>query len=45
MKYSKLMSLATASYGVFAAVKPRHLGNAMQAPEAQASTFDLMAYT
>lgn len=45
MKYSKLLSLATAAYGVFAAVKPRHLGDAMRASGPEASTFDLLAHT
>ncbi len=45
MKYSKLISLATAGYGAFAAVKPRHLANGVEAPAAQAPAFDRMAYT
>ena len=45
MKYSKLMSLATASYGVFALVQPRHLANGIEAPALQAPAFDRMAYT
>ena len=45
MRFSKLMSLATAAYGVFAAVKPRHLADGIQAPPTQAPAFDQMAYT
>lgn len=45
MKYSKLISLATAGYGVFAAVKPRHLATGLEAPDTQAPAFDKMAYT
>ena len=45
MKYSKLISLATASYGVFALVKPRHLADGIEAPALQAPAFDRMAYT
>ena len=45
MKYSKLISLATAGYGAFAAVKPRHLADGIEAPAAQAPAFDRMAYT
>lgn len=45
MKYSKLLSLATASYGVFALVRPRHLADNLEAPAGEAPAFDLMAYT
>jgi hypothetical protein len=45
MKYSKLLSLATAAYGAFALVKPRHLADGVEAPTAQAPAFDKMAYT
>ncbi len=45
MRYSKLLSLATAAYGVFALVKPRHLADGVQAPAEQAPAFDRMAYT
>ena len=45
MKYSKLISLATAGYGAFALVKPRHLADAIEAPADQAPAFDRMAYT
>lgn len=45
MKYSKLISLGTAGYGVFALVKPRHLADAYEAPAAQAPAYDRMAYT
>ncbi len=45
MKYSKLFSLATAFYGVFALAKPRHLADNLEAPAEQAPAFDRMAYT
>jgi hypothetical protein len=45
MKYSKLISLATAGYGAFAAVKPRHLAAAVEAHADQAPAYDRMAYT
>lgn len=45
MKYSKLISLATAAYGAFALVKPRHLAEGLEAPAEQAPAFDRMAYT
>jgi hypothetical protein len=45
MKYSKLLSLATAAYGAFALARPRHLADGVEAPEAQAPAFDRMAYT
>ena len=45
MRFSKLLSLATAAYGVFALVKPRHLADGVEAPAEQAPAFDRMAYT
>jgi len=45
MRYSKLLSLATAAYGAFALAKPRHLADGVEAPESQAPAFDRMAYT
>ncbi len=45
MKYSRMLSLATAGYGAFALAKPRHLADALQAPAEQAPVFDKMAYT
>ncbi len=45
MKYSKLISLATAAYGVFALAKPRHLADGIEAPTVQAPAYDRMAYT
>ena len=45
MRFSKLLSLATAAYGAFALAKPRHLADGVEAPEAQAPAFDQMAYT
>ncbi len=45
MLYSKLLSLATASYGAFALARPRHLAEGIEAPADQAPAFDRMAYT
>ena len=45
MKYSKLLSLATAAYGAYAIAKPRHLADVIEAPTDQAPAFDRMAYT
>jgi len=45
MKYSRLLSIATAAYGAFALAKPRHLADAIEAPADQAPAFDRMAYT
>jgi hypothetical protein len=45
MKYSKLLSLATAGYGAFAALQPRHLATVLEVPASQAPAFDRMAYT
>lgn len=45
MKYSKMLSLATAAYGAFALAKPRHLASGIDAPPDQAPAFDQMAYT
>ena len=45
MKYSKLLSFATAAYGAFALAKPRHLADGIEAPASQAPAFDRMAYT
>ncbi len=45
MKYSKLISLATAGYGAFALARPRHLADGLEAPTQQAPAFDRMAYT
>ncbi len=42
---SRILSAATAAYGVFALVKPDHLGSALDAPKDQMPAFDLMAYT
>jgi hypothetical protein len=40
---SRLMSTATASYGVYALAEPRHLGNAVDPKNA--SSYDLLAQT
>ena len=40
---SRLMSTATASYGVYALAAPRHLGNAVDA--SNAADYDLLAQT
>ncbi len=45
MSYSKLISFATAGYGVFAAVKPRHLADGIEAPAELAPAYDQMART
>ncbi|UJH70194.1 hypothetical protein [Ornithinimicrobium sp. INDO-MA30-4] len=42
---SRALSAATAAYAVFALVKPRHLGDALKAPEGQKPAVDLVAYT
>ncbi|MGB3828711.1 MAG: hypothetical protein WA962_08020 [Ornithinimicrobium sp.] len=41
---SRILSAATAAYGVFALVKPEHLGSGVKAPLTQRPAFDLMAY-
>ena len=45
MTYSKLISLLTATYGVFALVRPRHLADGIEAPAVQAPAYDQMART
>ena len=42
---SRVISAATAAYGLFAAVKPNHLPTALEAPEAQVPALKRMAYT
>ena len=42
---SRFMSAATASYGAFCLVKPRHLGDAMKANPVEKSAYDVLAYT
>ena len=39
-RLSRLMSTATASYGVFALVRPRHLGNALTNDPVQQADYD-----
>jgi hypothetical protein len=45
MRYplSRLMSAASASYGVFALVRPRHLGNALTKDPVQQADYDRLA--
>ena len=45
MRYSKLLSLLTAAYGVFALARPRHLAQGVQTPAVEAPAMDRMAYT
>ena len=47
MRYprSRLLSLATAAYGAFCFVRPGHLADGVDAPEAQRPAFERMAYT
>jgi hypothetical protein len=42
---SRLMSAASASYGVFALVRPRHLGNAMTQNPVKQADYDPLALT
>lgn len=41
---SRLLSAATMAYGVYAAVKPRHLAESMHADPGRARTWDKVAY-
>lgn len=41
---SRILSGATAAYGVFAVIKPEHLGSGVKAPLPQRPAFDLMVY-
>ncbi|QNN54586.1 hypothetical protein [Nocardioides mesophilus] len=43
--WSRLMSAATASYGVYALADPRHLGRALTDNEPEQAGFDLLART
>lgn len=45
MKYSKLVSLATAGYGAYCVARPRHLADALEVPAEQAPAIDKLAYT
>ena len=45
MRYSKLLSLATAGYAVYCAVRPRHLADALEVPAARAPETDRLART
>lgn len=47
MRYprSRLLSLATATYGAFALVKPGHLADGLEAPPEQRPALDRIAYT
>lgn len=42
---SRIMSTATAAYGVYALLQPGHLGAALDAPDEQRPAFDVMAQT
>lgn len=42
---SRAISAATAAYGLFALAKPRHLGDALEAPHVQRPALDQVAYT
>ncbi|MGZ4475761.1 MAG: hypothetical protein ACXVWW_08655 [Nocardioides sp.] len=42
---SRLMSLATAAYGVYALKEPRHLGRAVTSDPAGQASYDLLART
>jgi len=42
---SRIMSTATAAYGMYALLKPGHLGSALEASEEQQPAFEVMAYT
>ncbi len=44
-RLSRLMSTATAGYGVFALVEPAHLGRALEADKAQLPGFEVLAQT
>jgi hypothetical protein len=43
--WSRLMSAATASYGVYALAEPRHLGRALTDNEPEQAGYDLLAQT
>jgi hypothetical protein len=45
MFWSKLVSALTLGYGVFALIKPRHLGRQMEVPVHEVSGYDQMART
>lgn len=45
MTLSRLMSTATASYGVYALAEPRHLGRALTDNEPMQADYDLLAQT
>jgi hypothetical protein len=45
MFWSKLVSALTLGYGVFALVKPRHLGRQMEVPAHEVPVYDQMART
>ena len=42
---SRAISGATAAYGLYALAKPRHLGDALEAPHVQRPALDQVAYT
>jgi hypothetical protein len=45
MPLSRLMSLLSLGYGVYALVAPRHLGRQLEVPEGQLPAYDRMAHT
>ncbi|MGB5951365.1 MAG: hypothetical protein WBG57_02495 [Ornithinimicrobium sp.] len=42
---SRILSASTGAYGLFALLKPDHLGSALEAPAEQMPAYNLMAYT
>ncbi len=42
---SRLMSSATAAYGVYALVQPAHLGKAVEAPKSEMGAWEVLART
>ncbi|GAA0980428.1 hypothetical protein ENKNEFLB_02031 [Nocardioides aquaticus] len=44
-KLSRLMSTATAGYGVFALAQPAHLGKAVEAPSSEMGAWEVLART
>ena len=45
MTLSRLMSTATASYGVYALAEPRHLGRFVTSKKSDQADYDLLAHT
>ncbi|MGB3185824.1 MAG: hypothetical protein WBG76_01060 [Ornithinimicrobium sp.] len=42
---SRILSASTGAYGVFALLKPDHLGSALEVPAEKMPAYNLMAYT